>query len=173
MSCSAIGECPVYIAASLMYHTGRDISATFSTECKMGPNRSKICPFELETSKLYGIGLQGFLAVATMCFDRWRKRPMRSDTKKTESFPERGVTFIINMPQWEHVSGGYREVRLREYPDIARQIQSKGRSVDNRASPCEHERRGHIRTLRDGRKINVRPSIVNKGGEKVVYRIEK
>jgi len=171
MSCVAITECSAYQESTLRYNTAIGISETLSTGCKMGPNRCKICPCEIEVLKAYGIGLQGFLAIALMCFDRWRKRPLRSGTKKTRYYPGKGVSYISRTPQWEHVSEGFREVQLREYPEFVRQMQSRGWSVENRASPCEHERRGHIRTLKDGRKVFVRPSIVNKGGEKVVYRI--
>ena len=173
ISCAAANDCPAYQESFLKYHTARGDSAALSAECKMGPNRSNICPYETEVTKIYGLGLRGYLALASMCFDRWRKRPMRGGTKKAGSYNEKGVAFIINTPQWEHVSEGFREVQLREYPDFVVKRQLKGWSVDNRTSPCEHERRGHIRTLKDGRKVLVRASIVNKGGEKVVYRIGK
>ena len=171
MTCAAITECPAYQESALKYSVASSISSISSTECKMGPSRCKICPCEIEVSKAYGTGLSGFLAIASMCFDRWQKRPLRSGTKKTKSYPGNGVAYIANTPQWEHVSEGFREVQLREYPDFVKQMQAKGWSVENWSSPCEHERRGHVRTLKDGRKVYVRPSIVNKGGEKVVYRI--
>ena len=171
MSCAASAECPAYQESALRYKSASGIISTLSVECKMGPNRCKICPCEIEVSKAYGIGLQGFLAIASLCSDRWQKKPMRTGTKKTTFYSGNGVAFIANTPQWEHMSEGFREVQLREYPDFAKQMQSRGWSVENRASPCEHERRGHIRTLKDGRKVFIQPSIVNKGGEKIVYRI--
>jgi hypothetical protein len=173
LSCAVISDCPAYQDSALKFYPERGYTNELSTGCKMGPNRSRICPYETEASKAYGTGLLGLLAIATMCFDRWRKRPLRSGTKKTKSYSGNGVAFIAITPQWEHVSEGFREVQLREFPDFARQMQSRGWSVENRSSPCEHERRGHIRTLKDGRKVFVRPSIVNKGGEKVVYRIDE
>ena len=53
------------------------------------------------------------------------------------------------------------------------QALSNIRTVENRASHVNMKGgRGHIRTLKDGRKVYIRSSIVNKGGAKIVYRIE-
>ena len=109
-----------------------------------------------------------------MCHDRWRKRLLISGTKKHEAYPSMGVTAVMaKTPQWEHMSEGFREVQLQDYPDFAEHSRASGFRVENRSSPCEHERRGHMRTLKDGRVVYVRPSIVNKGGERVVYTLSQ
>jgi len=172
LSCAVIQECHAYSGSDLTFSTRNGNTGIFRTECKMGPNRSQICIYEKELTNTFGVGLLGFLAILLMCYSRWQNRPMRIGTKKAESYPGMGVAYIASTPQWEHTSGGFREVQLREYPDFVKQMRSRGWSVENRSSPCEHERRGHMRTLKDGRMVFVRPSIVNKGGEKIVYLIE-
>ena len=172
LDCKIVEDCPAYVESCIVYDDGDGISDLFSTECKMSPNRSHLCLFEKFAMDTYRLGLTGFHAIVQMCYERWEKRPMRSDTKIQKSYSDRGVSYVMaDSPQWEHVSGGFREVQLRDYPIYIQQTKAKGFHVENRISPCEHERRGHIRTLSDGRKINVRPSIVNKGGEKIVYKV--
>ena len=150
----------------------RSLSKQQLNECMIGSRRSKICPQEIDCVKEFGMGLRDFHALVVMCFDRWQNRPMKTTSKKRESYNNMGVSAIVpKTPQWEHVSEGFREIQLRDYPEFIRQTRASGYHVEDRASPCEHERRGHIRTLKDGRKIYVRPSIINKGGEKVVYKI--
>jgi len=173
ISCQLSSKCRAYVETDLGFYVGGDATSSVVTECRMSPNRSKVCPMEIKSSRTYGLGLSDFLAIVLMCYSRWQKRPMSAGTRKQESYSGSGVALIARTPQWEHISEGFREVQLREYPDLARQMRAGGWNIDNRASPCEHERRGHMRTLKDGRVIYVRPSIVNKGGEKVVYRVSE
>jgi hypothetical protein len=155
-----------------MFDAGDGIFDFFNDDCKMSPNRSHLCMYEDHFIKDYGMGLAGFYALAHMCYDRWQKRSPRVAAKKSSAYPDTGVSaFLPISPQWEHASDGFREVQLCDYPEFAGHVGGKGFRIKNRAPPCEHQRRGHMRTLRDGRKVYVRPSIINKGGEKVVYRV--
>lgn len=173
ISCRESSRCRAYMESDLNFCVGNDTSSTVVTECRMSLNRSKGCPLEIGNTRAFGAGLSGFLAIVLMCYDRWQKRPVSTGTKKQESYSERGVAYIAKTPQWVHSSEGFREVQLREYPDFSSQMRARGWNVENRASPCEHERRGHMRSLKDGRTVYVRPSIVNKGGERVVYRVKE
>ena len=173
-SCQAGMTCTAYIASNLLFDAGDGISYIYRHECRMGPNRSQICLYEQEYTKKYGVGLPGFLALVLMCYDKWQKRPMKQYLNRNKFYPGDDVSLIItDTPQWEHISKGYREVRLNNYLEIAEHIKISRRPVENRVSPCEHARRGHMRKLKDGRVISVRPSIVNKGGEKIIYKIDR
>ena len=173
VSCHGSGGCRAYMKADLNFYSRQcDTPPVNVTECLMSPNRAKICPLDIEFSKAYGLGLCGILALVVMCYDRWQNRPVSTGTKKWESYSGMGVSAIVTAtPQWEHISEGFREVRLHDYPEYVQQTRASGFHVENRSSPCEHERRGHMRTLKDGRMVYVRPSVINKGGEKVVYKV--
>lgn len=174
VECPIYEDCPAYTKSGLLFdcHTGDGVSEMNSADCKMGPNRAHLCMYEKEFTNKYGINLTDLYALTAMCYDRWQRRPVKIKSKRRESYNDMGVSHIVpKTPQWEHMSEGFREIQLREYPNLVETIRTHGYHIENRMSPCEHERRGHMRTLKDGRKIYVRPSIVNKGGEKVVYRV--
>jgi hypothetical protein len=170
--CGGSTECSAYIETTLNSIPLKGTKKVSRPECMIGSQRSKICPQEIDCMKEYGMGLRDFHALVVMCFDRWQNRPMRMNSKKRDLYNCIGVSAIIpKTSQWEHISEGFREIQLCDYPEFVLQKTAIGYHVEDRASPCEHERRGHIRTLRDGRKVFVSPSIVNKGGEKVVYKV--
>jgi hypothetical protein len=172
MTCHVSSECRANVDITTNFLVRGRTSIMHITECMMSPNRSKVCPLEAEYTKAHGMGLSDFLALVLMCYDRWQNRPISLRTKKWESYSDMGVSILMpKTPQWEHISEGFREIQLRDYTEFVEQARASGFRVENRASPCEHERRGHMRTLKDGRKVYVRPSIVNKGGEKIVYRV--
>ena len=175
ISCQVSEKCRAFVETTLHFVARGDRGGrpdTSLTECMLSPNRSKVCPLEIDYSKIFGMGMRDICALVMMCYDRWQNRPMRSGSKKRESYSGMGVSVVMaKTQQWEHISEGFREVQLHEYPEVAEQMRATGYHVENRSSPCEHNRRGHMRTLKNGRKVYVRPSIVNKGGEKVVYKV--
>ena len=169
--CEGSDECRIFTETTFNIRKPDDSIIDYSG-CLMNPNRLKICPRESAFSKKTGVCLQDIIALVLMCFDKWKNRPVRAGTKKWDSFTDTDVSvYIPKTPQWEHSSEGFREVQLRDYFEFAKQNKTGGYKIENRSSPCEHNRRGHTRTLRDGRKVLVRPSIVNKGGEKVIYKV--
>jgi len=172
--CPIADECSYYNESALMFDAGEGVSDIFYTKCKMSRNRSHLCMIEMTNIDEYGIGLLGFHALVMMCYDRWQKRPLIVGTKKNETYIDMGVAALIaKIPQWQHTSVGFVEIPLRNYPQFTKQARARGYLIDNRSSPCEHVRRGHMRTLKDGRKVYVRSSIINKGGEKVIYKVSK
>jgi len=68
-------------------------------------------------AKELGVGLLGLHALAIMCYERWQKRPLNIGTKKSESYSNMGVSAIVTKtPQWEHLSEGFQEIQLLDYP---------------------------------------------------------
>ena len=172
IACPLGDECPSYMESALMIDPGDGISDIFSENCRISRNRSRLCMIETELFNEYGIGFLGFHALVLMCYDRWLKRPINNGTKKSESYFDMGVSALMTKtPQWEHISDGFVEVPLRNYPRFSEQARISGYQLKNRSSPCEHVRREHMRTLKNGRRVYVRPSIINKGGEKIIYRV--
>ncbi|MDR2569663.1 MAG: DUF1186 family protein, partial [Oscillospiraceae bacterium] len=96
LSCVASPECALYSESSLTFSMLGGNSKIFGSECKLGPNRSRICVYEKELTNKFGVGLSGFLAILLMCHNRWRNRPMRIGTKKSESYSGEGIAYIAN-----------------------------------------------------------------------------
>ena len=146
----------------------------FTGECKLSPNRVNICELERELHELCGLAsFYDYYALAMMCFDKWKNRPIRQNTNKSKSYNDLGVStiFLETRPETKQQTD-FKEVPLKESARYESQMRAKGWIVKNRLSPCEHERRAHTRVLKSGKIVRVRGSIVNKGNTKAVYKIQ-
>ena len=143
------------------------------SECKLSPNRVRICRCATGILAEYNMTQTDFYNLAMMCYDKWQNRPVRQGTKKSGTYNSRGVSAVfVGTPHEKGASPLFREVRLTEVSEHAEQLKASGWKIEGRASPVEHERRGHTRTLKNGKIVDVKGSVVNKGKSQAVYHIE-
>ena len=108
-----------------------------------------------------------------MCFDKWQNRPVISNTNKSKTYNDNGVsTIFIQTHSESKQSDSFKEVTLRECAEYVSNMRAHGWSVRNRLSPCEHIRREHIRHLKNGKVVHVKSSVVNKGNTRTIYQIK-
>ena len=142
------------------------------SECKLSPNRARICRCAIGILNEYKMTQADFYKVAMMCYDRWQNRPIKQGTKKSSTYNSQGVSAVfVGTPPGQGTSPLFREVRLTDVSEHAEQLRASGWKIEGRASPSEHERRGHTRTLKNGKVIDVKGSTVNKGKGQAVYHI--
>lgn len=167
-------HCDSYIETTINRFVNDNPIPTFIGECKMSPKRECICMREKGVNQYYNCpSLSDCFALVMMCFDRWKNRPVRSNTAKSKTYNDQGVsTIFIQTQETSKSTTTFKEITIRESADYIAKMRSHGWKVKNRLSPCEHRRREHTRHLKNGKIVNVRGSIVNKGNIKAIYKIK-
>ena len=142
-------------------------------ECRMSPNRERICQRAKGIADGLGTSQVDFLGLVMMCYDKWKNRPIRQGTKKANTYSDKGVsTVFVGTPPGKGQIPIFREVRLSEITKQTETLRASGWKIENRASPVEHDRREHTRTLKSGKVVPIRGSVVNKGKGQAIFRIE-
>ena len=177
-SISRPSYCNAYIGTTINTYFGNIPIPIFPEECKMSQNREHICEREQALHEYYGSALlSDYYALVMMCFDKWKNRPVRTNTSKSKKYDDCGISTIFiqtppNQTTQKKVSN-FKEVPLRECANYISTMRSRGWKVINRLSPCEHIRREHTRHLKSGKIITARSPIVNKGNTRAIYQIKK
>lgn len=168
-------HCDAYVETAINVPTNEKLvkSVCMGLECKMSDRRTCICEREQELNKYWGSSfLKDYYALAMMCFDKWKNRPMRSNTKKQENYDDADVsTILIQTPPEKEEKETFKEIYLRDYSNYVSTMRARGWKVRNRLSPCEHVRREHVRHLKSGKTVVVRSTVVNKGKTKAIYKV--
>lgn len=167
-------HCDSYIETTISQYVNDETIPTFIGECKMSPKRECICMRDKEAKQYFNCpSLSDCYAIVMMCFDRWKNRPVRTNTAKATTYNDEGVsTIFVQTRENSKEPATFKEVTIRDSANYIATMRAHGWKVKNRLSPCEHHRRGHLRHLKNGKIVYVRGSIVNKGHAKPIYKIK-
>ena len=169
-----VSPCDAYVKTCINEYKSNIPIPVFPGECKLSPNRVHICELEQELREICGLAsFYDYYALAMMCFEKWKNRPIKQNTNKSKTYNDAGIsTIFLETPPEAKQPSGFKEIPLRECADYEAKMRARGWTVKNRLSPCEHERRAHIRVLKSGKVVSVRGSIVNKGNQRAIYKVK-
>ena len=159
-------KCPVKNIKPIKLRRQNDIDILTTNLCETHEEQCPHCfMYKRDVTPAMAVNIVAY--VARMYASRYslnRKNSRHIDTYRSAA--------DIDVVRTKRETGERDEVPLLLYSKTDKDyIPHKGTAHGSHASPREHERREHTRTLRSGKVVSVSHTTVNKGYKKVVYRI--